>query len=182
MSARNLLVTSIFVIALTAMVRPAAAEDPGRVFSGKIMLSSKRFPQSARSPSAYIASVRKLSQSNFFEDKVAHTWTIYYTAFLKTPLNDVEYVIKYYEMGRAGQQLLATAENFNDARGQSTINSKIVLDKKMVGVNKDILMTIENKGKVYASARFKILGEGEKFTGKVNFSEDEAGGKDKENE
>ena len=35
-------------------------------------------------------------------------------------------------------------------------------------------MTIENKGKVLASGRFKILGEGEKFTGKVNFSEDEA--------
>ena len=39
-------------------------------------------------------------------------------------------------------------------------------------------MTIENKGTVYASARFKILGEGEKFSGKVNFSEDEAEGKD----
>jgi hypothetical protein len=39
-------------------------------------------------------------------------------------------------------------------------------------------MTIENKGKVLASGRFKILGEGEKFTGKVNFSEDEAQGKE----
>ncbi len=182
MSARTLLVTSVFLIALTAMVRPAAAEDPGKVFSGKIMMSSKRFPMTSKSQSAYIASVRKLSQSNFNEDKATHTWTIYFTAFLKTPLNDVEYVIKYYEMGRAGQQLLATAENFNDARGQTTINSKIVLDKKMVGVNKDIMMTIENKGKVYASSRFKILGEGERFSGKVNFSEDDAAGKDKENE
>ena len=33
------------------------------------------------------------------------------------------------------------------------------------------------KGKVLASSRFKILGEGEKFTGKVNFTEDEASGK-----
>ncbi len=35
-------------------------------------------------------------------------------------------------------------------------------------------MTIENRGKVYASARFKIVGEGERFTGKVDFSEEEA--------
>jgi hypothetical protein len=40
------------------------------------------------------------------------------------------------------------------------------------------MMTIENKGKVLASGRFKILGEGEKFTGKVDFSEDEAAGKE----
>jgi hypothetical protein len=38
-------------------------------------------------------------------------------------------------------------------------------------------MTIENRGTVLASARFKILGEGERFTGKVNFSEEEAAGK-----
>ena len=39
-------------------------------------------------------------------------------------------------------------------------------------------MTIENKGKVYASTRFKILGEGEHYSGKVNFSDDEANGKE----
>jgi hypothetical protein len=38
-------------------------------------------------------------------------------------------------------------------------------------------MTMENKGKILASSRFKILGEGERFTGKVDFSEDEASGK-----
>ena len=43
-------------------------------------------------------------------------------------------------------------------------------------------MTIENKGVVYASTRFKILGEGERFTGKVNFSEDEANGGDSDND
>ena len=39
--------------------------------------------------------------------------------------------------------------------------------------NKDLLMTMESKGKVLASARFKVLGEGEKFSGKVDFSKDE---------
>jgi hypothetical protein len=40
------------------------------------------------------------------------------------------------------------------------------------------MMTIEtSQGTVLASTRFKILGEGEKYTGKVNFSEDEAQGK-----
>jgi hypothetical protein len=38
-------------------------------------------------------------------------------------------------------------------------------------------LSINSKGKVLASTRFKLLGEGEHFTGKVDFSEDEASGK-----
>jgi hypothetical protein len=38
-------------------------------------------------------------------------------------------------------------------------------------------LSINSKGKVLASSRFKLLGEGEHFTGKVDFSEDEASGK-----
>ena len=57
-------------------------------------------------------------------------------------------MLKFYELGHGGQQLLATSENFNDERGQKTIVSKIKLDKKQMGVNKELLMTIEDKGKV----------------------------------
>jgi len=181
MQARRLSVVALvtLIVALTGL---AAAESPEQAFNGKIMTSTKRFPQTAKSPSAYTAQIRKQAQSNFVEDKTTHTWTIYFVAFLKSPLNDVEYVIKFYELSGKNQSLLATSENFNDERGQKTIVSKITLDKKQMGVNKELLMTLENKGKVYATTRFKILGEGEKFSGKVNFSDDEAQGKDKENE
>ena len=53
----------------------------------------------------------------------------------------------------------------------------VVLERKQFGVNKELLVTMESKGRVLASGRLKILGEGEKFTGKVNFTEDEASGK-----
>jgi hypothetical protein len=55
--------------------------------------------------------------------------------------------------------------------------SYMTLEKKMVGVNKELLITLESKGKILAQSRFKIAGEGEKYNGKVNFSEDEANGK-----
>jgi hypothetical protein len=178
MTARSLVVGTVLALALVVANRPAAAEDPGRVFNGKIMTSTKRFPASAKSQGAFIANVRKLQQTNFMEDKATHTWTIYVVAFLKWPLNDVEYTLKFYEVGK-GQQLLATIEGFNDSRGQTSIASKITLDKKIVGVNKDVMVTLENKGKVYATTRIKILGEGEHYTGKVDFSDDDAN-KDKE--
>jgi len=164
-------------LVITMLCSPAFAGDPNQVFKGKIMLSTKRFPLSAKSKDAYISAVRKQSSSNFQENKTNGTWKIYFAAFLSKPLNDVEYVIKFYELGGAGQQLLGASEAFNDERGQKTIVSNITLEKKSFGVNKQLLMTIENKGSVLASARFKILGEGERFSGKVNFSEEEAQGK-----
>jgi len=173
MTARSVALTLALV--LTVMVRPAAADDPGRVFNGRIMTSTKRFPMSAKSQGAFIANVRKLQQLNFMENKADHTWTVFFIAFLKSPLNDVEYVIKLYDV-RNGQQLLGTMEEFNDTRGQSTIASKMTLDKNIVGVNKELLITLENKGKIYATTRIKIIGEGERFTGKVDFSDSDANG------
>jgi hypothetical protein len=155
---------------------PAAAEKPNPTFAGRIMLSDKRFPTAAKSLAAFNAQVQKQSKASFFEDK-DKKWKIYFAGFLKIPLNDVEYMIKLYEVSGRGQQLLATIEQFSNERGQASVLSNLTLERKQIGVNKEILMTIENKGKVLASGRFKILGQAEKHTGKVNFSEEEAAGK-----
>jgi hypothetical protein len=177
MSVRSLFVSSLVGLALVIGARSAAAQSPNQAFAGRIMLSSKRFPQQARSPSAYTAAIRKQAQTSFSEAKDSHSWKIYFAGFLKTPLNDLEYVIKVYELNGKAQQLLLSFDQFTDVRGQQTITSNMTLEKKQVGVNKELLMTMESKGKVLASSRFKIVGEGEHFTGKVDFSADEASGK-----
>jgi hypothetical protein len=164
---------SILLLASLGLARPAAAENPNVTFSGKIMVSSKRFAASAKSPGAYIAMIRKMAGTNFYEDKKEHTFTLYLAGFLKTKLDDVEYQLKIYELGRAGQSMLGTADQYTDERGQQTILTKLVLDKEKYGVNKELLITMESKGKILATARVKILGEGEHYTGKVDFSEDE---------
>jgi hypothetical protein len=167
------------VLVLSFASSVALANDPNRVFAGQIITMVKRPPASAKSPDAYIATMRKMKQTIFSEDKTDHTWTIWMAAFLKTPLNDLEYTIKYYDVsGGQGQQLLGADDQFTDTRGQKTIITKGKLDKKMFGVNKELLVTLESKGKVLASTHVKIIGEGDRFTGKVNFSDDEANGKD----
>lgn len=174
MGLRTLLISSLLLLCVVAS--PALANDPNTVFRGKIMLSSKRYPLSAKSKAAYTAAIKKQSAISFREDKEKGQWKIYFAAFLRSPLNDVEYVIKFFDVTTGAQQLLGASEAFNDSRGQQTIVSNIVLDKKAFGVNKQLLMTIENRGKILASAKFKIVGEGEKFSGKVNFSDEEASG------
>ena len=178
MSVRTVVSSLVALVLLLGLsLQPASAENPNQAFNGRIMMSSKRFPQSASSPSAYVAAIRKQAQTSFVEAKDSHNWKIYFAGFLKMPLNDLEYAIKLYDVSGKGQQLLLTFDQFTDERGQKTIVSNMTLDKKQVGVNKELLMVMESKGRVLASSRFKILGEGEKFTGKVDFSEDEASGK-----
>ncbi len=174
MSVRAVVLSSVIAVVSLFAMRAASAEDPNAVFAGKIMVSDKKFPSSAKSPSAYVAAIRKLAKSNFNEDKTNHTWKIYFAGFLKTPLDDVEYLVKIYELTGKSQQVLATFEQYTDMRGEKTISANMTLEKKVVGVNKDLLMTMESKGKVLASARFKILGDGDKYTGKVNFSDDDS--------
>ncbi|HEY4238924.1 MAG TPA: hypothetical protein VGM88_03880 [Kofleriaceae bacterium] len=170
------------VAAVLASARPAAAQSPNVAFAGKVMLSDHRFPGSAKSPGAYTAAIRKQSKSQFFEDKESHTWKIYFAGFLTKPLDDVEYVVKLYELQGRTQQLLVSFEQYADQRGEKTILSNMTLDKKQVGVNKQLLITMESKGHILASSYFKILGEGEKFSGKVNFSEEDADGKKKDDD
>jgi hypothetical protein len=182
MKLRSVVVSCLAVLVLALGVRSAAAENPNQAFAGRIMMSTKRFPQSAPSASAYVAAIRKQAQSSFVEAKDSHSWKIYFAGFLKTPLNDLEYAIKLYDVSGKSQQLLVSFDQFTDERGQKTIVSNMTLEKKQVGVNKELLMVMESKGKVLASSRFKILGEGEKFSGKVNFTEDEASGKKTDDE
>jgi hypothetical protein len=182
MSLRTIFVSSLVLGAIALGTRSAAAESPNQAFAGRIMLSSKRFPQQAKSPSAYTAAIRKQAQTNFVEAKDTHTWKIYFAGFLKTPLNDLEYTIKIYELTGKSQQLLVSFDQFTSERGEQTIVSNMTLEKKQVGVNKELLMTMESKGKILASNKFKILGDGERFTGKVDFSEDEANGKKSDDE
>ena len=177
MNLRTVLVSSLVLFAITLGARSAAAENPNQAFAGRIMMSSKRFPQQAKSPSAYTAAIRKQAQTSFVEAKDTHTWKIFFAGFLKVPLNDLEYTIKVYELTGKSQQLLLSFDQFTSERGEQTIVSNMTLEKKQVGVNKELLMTMESKGKVLASNKFKITGEGEHFTGKVDFSEDEANGK-----
>jgi hypothetical protein len=166
------------LVALLLFAAPAAAqkpEKPNAAFAGRIMLSDKRFPASAKSLAAFNAQVNKQSKTSFFEDK-DKKWKIHFAGFLKTPLNDVEYVVKIYELTGSSKQLLATIEQFTDSRGQASLLSNMVLERKTIGANKELMITIENRGKVLASNRFKILGERDKFKGKVDFSEEEAAG------
>jgi hypothetical protein len=165
-----------FVVALAGLVAHSPVAEAGKVdkkFGGKILLSAKKFPQSAKSENAYISKLQKQQKSKFWEDKENQQWKIHFAAFFKKPLTDLEYTVKLYDVS-AGKQLLSSFEQYTDSSDQRSLLSYIVLERKQFGVNKTIMMVIESKGRVVAAGKFQILGEAEKFTGKADFSEEEA--------
>ena len=153
-----------------------AAKKPEDVFGGRIMCSEKSFPLEAKSANAYIQSVKKQSKDRFQEDKEKAQWKIYYAAFFKKPLNDLEIKVTLYDVTDGSQRYIDSWEEFLTERGQRVITGNVKLKKQegKVNPNSKILMVMESKGAIVATASFYILGEGKKFTGKVEFTDEEA--------
>ena len=146
--------SSVVLVTIALGGRSRGRRTRTQTFTGRIMTADQAVPAPGEEPGAYIAAIRKQSQVELLRGQRRRTpGRSTSPAFLKTPLNDVEYVIKLYELDGRSQQLLASFDQFTDERGQQTILSNMTLDKKQVGVNKELLMTIESKGKVLASGR-----------------------------
>jgi hypothetical protein len=165
----------VAAMALSLVVSTLAADDASaNGFAGKIVTSDKRIPSSASSKSAYYAQLRKQSRDQFWENKEKKEWKIHYAAFFKSALNDLEVTVKIYDITNKQKRMVAAYEQWLQFRGQKEIISFITLDREKYGVNRQLLMTVENRGRVLAQGKFKILGQAEKFSGKVEFTEEEA--------
>jgi hypothetical protein len=160
--------------ALLATSGTAHARNPEDVFRGQIITSARSIPLSSKSKGAYIATLRKLKTTRFQEDRQKKQWKVYFAAFFRKPLNSLEVTIKIFDVSGGGQRLLATFEQYMDKRGASSLTSQMTLQREQFGVNKNLMMVMESRGKVLAAARFAIVGEGEKYKGKVDFTEEES--------
>jgi hypothetical protein len=166
---------SLALLGLFFVTGEAAAKKPEDVFGGRVMVSDKPFPLEARSANAYVAAVKKQSKDRFLEDKEKQQWKWYYAAFFKKPLNDLEVKVTIYDVTGGSQRFIDSWEEFLTERGQRVITGNVKLKRQdgKVNPNSKLLMVFESKGRVVATASFYIVGEGKKFTGKVEFSDEE---------
>ena len=152
----------------------ARAANPEAVFRGQIITSAKKIPTVAKSKGAYISALRKQKATRFMENKSTKSWKVYYTAFFRSPLNSLEVTVKIWDVSSGSKHLMTTFEQYMDKRGAKSITSHVTLNRDDFGVNKNLMMTMESNGRVLAATRFAILGEAEKYSGQVNFTEEEA--------
>ena len=163
-----------------AQVPNAQARKPEDVFAGQVLLSPTPFPGEARSESSYVAQLKKHSSDRFQENEAKKEWKIFYAAFFKQPLNDMEVTVKFYDVSGGGKRMVQAYEQYLNGRGERALRGKFNLPRSAdtYEANTRILLVIENRKRVLASKTFYLEGRKRSFSGKVVFSEEDAQAQD----
>ncbi len=166
------------VVMLLLVPVMAHARKPEDVFGGQILVSEQPFPTSAKSAEAYIDTLKKQSRDRIEENKEDKQWRVFFAAFFKQPLNDLEISVRVYDVTN-GKRLVDTFEQY---LGSATMRAYVSNVKLKHGdgasgydPNSKLLMVMESRGRVVAQVTFFITGDVKKGApAKVDFSEPES--------
>jgi len=156
----------------------AGGAKPEDVFKGRIIITKKPLPLRFGSAGAFISAVNSAKIDKLWptqEDGDKGEWKVEYIAFFAQPLNDNEIQVKFYDI-TAGRKYVAGDAQYTNQRGSRIFSSSIVLAKPEFDVRKHYMMTAESRGRIIATTSFWLLGKGANYSGKVEFSDDEAKG------
>jgi len=154
------------------------AAKPEDVFKGKIIITKNRLPLRFSSQGAFVAALQKNRTDKLWptEEKGEDhgIWNVEYIAFFAQPLNDSEIQVKFYDITGGDKKYVAGDPQYTRERGSRIFGSSIQLAKPEFDVRKHYMMTVESRGRVLATTSFWLLGKGANYSGKVEFSDEEA--------
>lgn len=161
--------------ALSLSAGVAAAATPEDILKGSMIISDSSLPTKWTSAGAYASQLKKLNKSSLFYDKKTGKLQIYYAAFFAQPVNDVQVNFVIYDItnGPANKSKKGAWEAFMGRKGERVLFNSVELDKEDVEMNKKYLFAIESKGKIIAKSEMTLRGEAPKYSGKVEFTEEE---------
>lgn len=162
----------IFALLLTGSAQ-AKAPAPEDYLKGKIIITDKHIPTSWSSVPSYVSQLKGMSKGTMWYDKKSGKLTVQYAAFFSQPVNDVQVMLVLYDVTAGAHQQKVTSEQFM-TRGDRVIFNSVVFDKEDIEGNRKYLMTIEDRKRVIASGTFILREEGPRYSGKVNFSDEDA--------
>lgn len=168
----------VLALLLCAVARPADAAKPEDVFKGKIIITKKRLPMKFSSQGAFVSALQAAKTDKIWpseeKDGDTGTWNIEYIAFFAQPLNDSEIQVKFFDITSGEKRYVAGDPQYTREKGSRIFGSSIQLAKPEFDVRKKYMMTIESRGRVIATTNFWLLGKGQNYSGKVEFSDAEA--------
>ena len=169
---------SLVATCLLFLSGAAHAAKPEDVFKGRIVVTANRLPSRFASESAFISALRSQNIDKVWpreEKGNDHAiWKLEYIAFFSKPLNDNEITVKFWEIGGASQRFVAGDEQYTRERGSRIFSASITVAKPEFDTNKQYMMTIESGTRVLAQTKFWLRGKGPKYSGKVEFSDEDA--------
>lgn len=169
----------VFVAALVTPVTGVLAKGtkPEDLLKGKIIISDKPLPTRWNSAASYVAQLKGMNKASLWYDKKSGKLTVQYAAFFAQPVNDVQVNLVLYDITGGTHQQKVTTENFMQ-RGDRVLFNAVVFDKEDIEGNRKYMMTIEDRHRVIASGTFILRVEGPHYSGRVSFTDEEAGKKD----
>jgi hypothetical protein len=179
----SIALASVFasVLALGLFTVAAHAAKPEDVFKGKVIITKDRLPTRFTSANAFIAQIQRARTDKIWpkEEKGDDhaVWSLEYIAFFAQPLNDNEVNVKFFEITGGQHRFVAGDEQYTRERGSRIFASNIQLARPEFEVNKRYLMTVESGRRTLAMTTFWLRGKGPNYSGKVEFSDDDAKGK-----
>jgi hypothetical protein len=101
--------------------------------------------------------------------------TVYYAAFFKDPVNDVQVNFVIYDItnGPNAKVKKGAWEAFLGRKGERAMFNSVEIDKEDIEMNKKYLFAIESKSRIIAKGEITLRGELPKYSGKVEFSEED---------
>jgi hypothetical protein len=173
-SRRSLLKGLLFGLLLAPSVVSAAAK-PEDILKGQLLISDSSFPLKWTSAGEYASRLKKLHKSSLFYDKKTGKLTIYYAAFFAQPVNDVQVNFVIYDItdGANAKVKKGAWEAFLGRKGERVIFNSVELDKEDIEMNKKYLFAIESRHVIIAKGEMTLRGEAPKYSGKVDFSEED---------
>ena len=82
--------------------------------------------------------------------------------------------MKFYDITGGDRKYVAGDPQYTRERGSRIFGSSIVLAKPEFDVRKHYMMNVESRGRILATTQFWLLGKGASYSGKVEFSDQEA--------
>jgi hypothetical protein len=167
---KSLLLASVLsLVAAPAFARGAQPED---LLQGKLIISDQALPLSWNSVGAYVAKLKGMNKGTIWYDKKTGKVTLQYAAFFGKPVNDVQVELKIYDITDGRRDFKNSTENFI-RRGDRVLFNSATFDKEDYPMNRKYRITVESRGQILATGDIILRGEGEKFSGKVTFTDDE---------
>ena len=156
----------------------SSAAKPEDVFKGKIIITKNRLPMHFSSQGAMISAIQhgkidKIWPTEESGDEKGR-WNLEYIAFFARPLDDSEIQVKFYDITGGDRKYVAGDPQYTRERGSRIFGSSIVLAKPEFDVRKHYMMNVESRGRILATTQFWLLGKGNNYSGKVEFSDQEA--------
>ena len=168
----------MFVLGTVLLISAVQAAKPEDVFKGRIVLTDSRLPSRFPSEGAFVQAIHRASIDRAWplEEKGNDhaVWKLEYIAFFARTLNDNEITVKFWEIGGGSQRFVAGDEQYTRERGSRIFSASITVAKPEFETNKQYLMTIESGSRVLAQTKFWLRGKGPKYSGKVEFTDEEA--------